>query len=572
VRQEDEIVKDSQTIAAKSFSLPQWGAIVYSQFKQALLLMRQRLSKLSIVYRIAASFTVLIVVGMGLLGAVVLTYQNNLMREQVNQQGRSLVTQFAHSATEPLFTDDLFSLQVLVNQLVTDAQIRGAVVFDENNQTLFASGDVPALTRQLFASGNVDNAIVEGIFWQTADDQNLVDLVSFATPISFKGVVAGHALVTLTAESLHSSFQHTMRVLVFATVAMMLLAISIAYWLSRRLAKPVTTLVSATEALARGEFSTHITWQRTDELGQLAQALNNVSQSLHQKQQMEGVLSRFVADDVAKTMMDDLDKVNIGCVKVDASVLFVDIVGYTELAERASTEAVVELLNEYLAYFTLCSQLFFGTVDKFIGDCAMVIFGAPRLNSDHRFNAIACATVMLRLLGRINDLRQQRGQQKIDVRIGINSGNMMAGFVGARQRMEYTVVGDTVNIASRLSRMAEPGEIIVGEDVVQDQSLQGRVHFAAHREVTVKGRRGKTRTYHIVSIDAQYQRTMDTMIDDVLRHNRPSNLPDLTDDVDLIGHLDLDDFNLDDLNLNNLNLNKTDLIASAELNQNRKAG
>ena len=122
-------------------------------------------------------------------------------------------------------------------------------------------------------------------------------------------------------------------------------------------------------------------------MGQLADALNNMSRSLHQKQQMEGVLSRFVADDVAKTMMDDLDKVNIGCERVDASVLFVDIVGYTELAEKATTEEVVELLNEYLAYFTLCSQLFFGTVDKFIGDCAMVIFGAPRINSDHRFNA-----------------------------------------------------------------------------------------------------------------------------------------------------------------------------------------
>lgn len=476
-------------------------------------------SNLSIAYRIAASFAILIIIGMGLLSAVVLTYQNNLMRDQVNHQGHSLVTQLAYSATEPLFTDDLFALQVLVNQLANDRQILGVAIYNENQQPLLENGNVPNSQRQLVARAD-QPAAMDGYYWQAQNNKSGPGLISFFAPISFQDVTAGYAMVTLSAETLRSSFQQTMRVLVFATIVMTLLAVAIAYYMSRRLARPVTTLVSATEALARGEFSTHISWQRQDELGQLATALNNMSRSLHEKQQMEGVLSRFVADDVAKNMMNDLDNVNIGCVRVDASVLFVDIVGYTELAERATTEEVVELLNEYLAYFTLCSQLFFGTVDKFIGDCAMVIFGAPRINSDHRFNAIACATVMMRLLQRINDMRRERGQQKIDVRIGINSGDMMAGYVGAHQRMEYTVVGDTVNVASRLSRMADPGEIIVGEDVVQDQSLQGRVMFAPHREVQVKGRRGTTRTYHIVSIDHQYQRTMDTMIDDIIQQTR----------------------------------------------------
>src|SRR5690606_17425380 len=127
-----------------------------------------------------------------------------------------------------------------------------------------------------------------------------------------------------------------------------------------------------------------------------------------------------------------------------------------------------ELLNEYFAYFTLCGRLFFGTVDKFIGDCAMIVFGAPKHNPDHRFNAIACASVMLRLLEQVNELRRERGQREVQVRIGVNSGEMMAGIVGGSQRMEYTVVGDTVNVASRLSRIARPGEMVVGEAVSRD--------------------------------------------------------------------------------------------------------
>ncbi len=503
------------------------NSLSYSQKLPAL--MRRLMApfaKVSIAYRIAASFTVLIVTGIGLLGAVVLGYQNELMKEQVSYHGASLVQQLSHSATEPLFTDDLFSLQVLVNRLVTDEQIYGASIYDEKRLSLFASGSIPPSGIEKLINGQGQKiGQTDSLFWQDQSESSPIDLVSFVAPVSFNQVVAGYALVTLSAQTLRSSFQQTMKVLVVASLVMMVLAISLAYWISRRLALPVTALVSATEDLARGEFSTRIQWQRQDELGQLAEAFNRMSHSLHEKQQMEGVLSQFVADDVAKSIMSDLGKVNIGCERVDASVLFVDIVGYTELAESSSTEDVVEILNEYLAYFTLCSQLFFGTVDKFIGDCAMVIFGAPRLNSDHRFNAIACATVMLRLLKRINNLRSQRGQQAIDVRIGINSGEMMAGYVGARQRMEYTVIGDTVNVASRLSRMANPGQIIVGEDVVEDSSLQGRVAFSPYEEVTVKGRRGLTKTFLIDEIDGQYQRTMDTMIDDVLRQTNQSALP-----------------------------------------------
>lgn len=503
------------------------NSLFYSQKLPALMhRLMAPLAKVSIAYRIAASFTVLIVTGIGLLGAVVLGYQNELMKEQVSYHGASLVQQLSHSATEPLFTDDLFSLQVLVNRLVTDEQIYGASIYDEKRLPLFASGSIPPSGIEKLINGQGQKlGQTDSLFWQDQSESSPIDLVSFVAPVSFNQVVAGYALVTLSAQTLRSSFQQTMKVLVVASLVMMVLAISLAYWISRRLALPVTALVSATEDLARGEFSTRIQWQRQDELGQLAEAFNRMSHSLHEKQQMEGVLSQFVADDVAKSIMSDLGKVNIGCERVDASVLFVDIVGYTELAESSSTEDVVEILNEYLAYFTLCSQLFFGTVDKFIGDCAMVIFGAPRLNSDHRFNAIACATVMLRLLKRINNLRSQRGQQAIDVRIGINSGEMMAGYVGARQRMEYTVIGDTVNVASRLSRMANPGQIIVGEDVVEDSSLQGRVAFSPYEEVTVKGRRGLTKTFLIDEIDGQYQRTMDTMIDDVLRQTNQSALP-----------------------------------------------
>lgn len=476
--------------------------------------------EIPIAYRLAASFTVLVVVGLGVLGALVLTYQGNLMRQQIDEYGNTIVRQFAHSVTEPVFIDDHFTLQVITSNLIADPQIVGAAVFDEDGDKLFAAGE---LADQVMA-GLVQRELENEDYKLAPSGRRLGEeggVVSFLAPVSFQNVVAGHALVSLSIGTIQSSFEATARVLVIAAVLMMLLSIAIAAWMSRRIARPVEDLVEATDRMGSGDYDINLDTSRRDELGELAAAFNRMARSLREKHQMEGVLSRFVADDVAKTMLSDLDKVTIGCERVDASVLFVDIVGFTELAESTCADELVNLLNEYFAYFTTCSRLFFGTVDKFIGDCAMIIFGAPKPDVDHRFNAIACASVMLRLLEEVNRIRRERGEREVQVRIGVNSGEMMAGIVGGSQRMEYTVVGDTVNVASRLSRLAEPGDMVVGEAVSQDESLQGRVTFSAEDEVTLRGRKGSIKTYRVAAIAPEYQRTMDTMIQDILAAREP---------------------------------------------------
>ena len=146
----------------------------------------------------------------------------------------------------------------------------------------------------------------------------------------------------------------------------------------------------------------------------------------------------------------------------------------------------------------------------------MIIFGAPRENEDHRFNAIACAVVILRLLERLNKRRVQEGRDIVQVRIGINTGVMMAGIVGSGERMEYTVVGDPVNLASRIIELAEPGSIVVGEAVLQQTNLKERINSQSLCDVKVKGKSNSVSTYLITGISPKYQSMMDGMIEDIL--------------------------------------------------------
>ncbi len=189
-----------------------------------------------------------------------------------------------------------------------------------------------------------------------------------------------------------------------------------------------------------------------------------LNEKILREMQIRSNLERFHSPDVVNTIMQESAEGGTLSLKVEekvATVLFIDIQNFTLLAERLNAPDVASLLNEYFSIMTDIVFEYDGTLDKYIGDAIMATFGAPYSHGNDAEKAVLAALKMRRELKRLMNRKEEK--HRFDVRIGINSGNAVAGYIGSPKRLEYTVLGDVVNVASYLQSIAEPNEILIGE-------------------------------------------------------------------------------------------------------------
>lgn len=195
---------------------------------------------------------------------------------------------------------------------------------------------------------------------------------------------------------------------------------------------------------------------------------------------------KLLSPDLAEMVASGKLKVEQGGETRFATVLFADIRGFTTLSENTPASEVLYLLNEYFEMMVNIVFCYEGTVDKFIGDSIMVNWGAPMQHEDDPVRAVSAAVEMQQAIAEFNKKQQKRNRQEIRVGIGINTGYLVAGYIGSSQTMSYSVVGDTVNTASRLCGAAKGGEIIISENT---NKYLGNLFEAQQKEaVFVKGK------------------------------------------------------------------------------------
>lgn len=224
---------------------------------------------------------------------------------------------------------------------------------------------------------------------------------------------------------------------------------------------------------------------------------------IKKRQFLQDTLTRYVTKQVVDLILDHPESIILDGEIREATVLFSDIRSFTSLSENMDPKELVLMLREYFTLMVESVFQFQGTVDKFIGDCIMAIFGAPSPQPNHAELAVQTALVMTQYLDGFNTKRMQQGKDQIRIGVGINTGSVVVGNIGSEQRLEYTAIGDAVNLASRLEGINKQ----YGTDIVISESTACELGESIVKreldEVRVKGKRQPVKIYEVMGIQEE---------------------------------------------------------------------
>jgi adenylate cyclase len=418
-----------------------------------------------------------------------------------------------------ILAEDHLGLSVLTNNLISDQVILGTVITDYNGKVLSSAGINPfSSDTQLDTDSKyfpVDTIYTYQWDWYDPNNDDHRAVTSYIGPITFRDVHTGYAIITFDSSAMLQAVTDSVRAITAATLLMILLAVVLSFVLGKQLSRPIKHLMDASRAIGEGKFEYRINERRNDEIGYLIDSFNHMAEGLLQKGQVESAFSKYVSPNVAREVLNNLQEVKLGGKHVTGTVLFADIVDYTSLSNRLSPEDTVDLLNEYFSYIDRACKLYNGSIDKFMGDCAMTIFGIPEYDEEHCFNAISCSLLIQRLVNQVNRERVNNGKFPVLFRIGINSGEMLAGNMGSLDRMQYTVVGDAVNLASRLCTFAGPGEIAISSEIYDMPDIPPRIIAEPNKNIQLRSRETPIRTYIVRDLAPDHHDKLDYLIQQV---------------------------------------------------------
>jgi adenylate cyclase len=256
--------------------------------------------------------------------------------------------------------------------------------------------------------------------------------------------------------------------------------------IARRITRPVTQLAVAAREIARGNYVVRVGPAGSDEIGDLARAFDGMARGLAERDHMRDVLGKVASSEVVTQLLDG--QIELGGAEIDATVMFTDMRNFTQICETLSPQQSLTMLNEFLTTISEVIEAHGGVVDKFLGDGVMGLFGAPVTRDDDPHRAVEAALEIQRRVNALGPELAKRGLPHPQVGVGINTARVIAGNIGSPTRLNYTVLGDGVNLASRLEGLTKRYHvpIVVGART-RDGTHMGIV-FRELDKVRVSGR------------------------------------------------------------------------------------
>ena len=288
-------------------------------------------------------------------------------------------------------------------------------------------------------------------------------------------------------------------------VAIILFVAILAIWFfAQGISRPVIALKDASEQIETGNYNVKLKASTHDEIGLLTNSFVKMGKGLAERERLRETFGRFVNKEIAEKAARG--ELKLGGERRYATIFFSDIRSFTAISEQLTPEQVVEFLNEYMTRMVDCIQATGGVVDKFIGDAIMGIWGVPISTGDPAKDAEQALQAMLLMRKSLKEFNQGRGtpdKPLIKIGCGINTGYCIAGQIGSEKRMEYTVIGDTVNTASRIEALNKPfgTDILISENTYK--LLKDKLIVEPMAPIKVKGKVEPLQIYAVVNFKGQ---------------------------------------------------------------------
>lgn len=404
---------------------------------------------------------------------------------------------FARSCAEAMYPSlDTFTLHFNTQELLKDDAVVYAAALGEDGVILSHSdpkriGEVDAgpVARRALASKN--------LLVQQYSDKGIV-YFDVAVPLLSGARRIGTARLGFTQSSIAQSLKKTKERIVFIACVTVGLSILGTFLIVSWMMRPLPVLAQAAMEVGKGRLDVQVQWKRKDEIGQLAEAFNKMVAGLRERDMIRNTFGRYVSKEVVDGFMSGKLSLSMGGERKELSILMSDIRDFTEISETMPPELVVKMLNRYFAEMVAVIAAHGGTVDKFIGDAILAVFGWPLPRKDHARLAVAAALAMQQRLAVLNRALALEGFKPLRTGCAISTGIAIAGNIGSPEKVQYTVIGDTVNLASRMEASNKDfgTELLVNQPVYE--AAKDFFVFKDLGEAVVRGRREKAHYYTVL--------------------------------------------------------------------------
>ncbi|MGJ8689379.1 MAG: adenylate/guanylate cyclase domain-containing protein [Gammaproteobacteria bacterium] len=377
-------------------------------------------------------------------------------------------------------------VQVIASTLSADDQMRltdqlqlTGMTYTDTQRILLGDGEYGTLMRPLYGQQGDPLQIVAVI--QKSYNENIENLEAFQRGLlQFYLVVIGLSLVVVVL-------------------------------LARSVTRPILDLAKRVKQIEEGDFGQTVDVAGRDEISQLASSVNHMALGLAEKEKVRDLLGKVVSHEIAEELLSKT--IELGGEEKVVTVLFADIKGFTTLCESAAPEAVLTLLNRYLSAITKVIEDNHGVVDKYTGDSVMALFGAPLNRPNDAQNAVQAALEIQACMVQLNKIHREEGLGLMEAGIGVHTGLVVAGNLGSQNRLNYTVIGDSVNLGARLEGLTRKYNTA---NIVSGVTAQHAPEFV-YREldlVRVAGKTEPVRIFEVIGIsDAMTAAQKDELAD-----------------------------------------------------------